>query len=248
MQDVQQKLQDNLYVIPYHYLDLALEEYKWVYSVEYLTRLNNVVSLLEADDRALILDAGCGDGRLCFELRKMGYRVVGVDFSEQAIGFAKVLNPDVEFFVQDLAELDLPYQFSAAVLMETLEHIIPEKVPVVLEKLVCHLKPGGRLIITVPSQLLPLSPKHYQHFSPEKLEAILSPLVTVKQILGYAEKNTHYYVFKYMRKIATVLFPVGKKLSGFYRYLAWLRGYYERYVAIGDPYQSLGLIAVCEKE
>jgi 2-polyprenyl-3-methyl-5-hydroxy-6-metoxy-1,4-benzoquinol methylase len=174
-----QKAQEDQYTFPYHYLDVGLEEYASILSVEYLSYINIVKSLLGDTKSKYILDAGCGDGRFSYELRGSGARVIGVDYSQDAIRFAKTFNPEATFFVQDLKNLKINKKFDDIVLIETLEHILPVEIPKVLKALDKLLKKEGNLIITVPTTNSTVSEKHYQHFTEESLRQTLKNYFTV---------------------------------------------------------------------
>ena len=55
---------------------------------------------------ARILDIGCGLGREAFELAKLGYKVVGIDISEEVITQVKELvkekGHDIPFYTYDV--------------------------------------------------------------------------------------------------------------------------------------------------
>ena len=68
--------------------------------------------LVEADGRD-VLDVGCGDGRLSFELARQGARVFGIDPDEESIALARSETPRelrrrVRFEVADAAQAELP--------------------------------------------------------------------------------------------------------------------------------------------
>src|SRR3989338_2861512 len=100
---------------------------------------------------SIIFDFGCGSGYLVGELQKMDYDVRGMDFEKEAIDYGidsgvknlilgsgnKIKYPDGSF--------DLITSF------DTLEHIENEE-PVIKE-LIRVLKPGGKMIITVPAYM-----------------------------------------------------------------------------------------------
>src|SRR5438132_3885481 len=96
--------QEAQYSFPYHYSDLSEGAYKFA-NLSYLIRIATVKQMLSPYLGQLVLDAGCGDGRLCYELRNENIKVVGVDMSERAISFARAFNPEIEFFVQNLEDL-----------------------------------------------------------------------------------------------------------------------------------------------
>ncbi|MEE9239552.1 MAG: class I SAM-dependent methyltransferase [Thermodesulfobacteriota bacterium] len=239
--------QEALYNFPYHYLDLKVEEYKLLRSIEYLSYIELVKNLLKPYNGDLILDAGCGDGRLCYELKEDNVRIVGVDFSESAIAFAKAFNPDVKFLVQDLEQLHLPYKFDYIFLVETLEHFIPEKIPVILQKLSNVLAKDGKLIVTVPSRNLPMVQRHYQHFTKESLTRILEPHFKIVTIFGYSKIGYKRNIFDNLRRVGFLLYPLRSRIKSVRRFLHFLAGYYERNLAVDDPDKCRGLIGVCEK-
>lgn len=52
-----------------------------------------------------VLDAGCGTGYLSKKLHDQGARVTGIDFSERMIAIAQGRHPEIDFRVDDCAEL-----------------------------------------------------------------------------------------------------------------------------------------------
>jgi cyclopropane fatty-acyl-phospholipid synthase-like methyltransferase len=48
-----------------------------------------LTQVLKCEPRAHILDVPCGNGRLCFELARRGFRVTGIDISEEFISEAR---------------------------------------------------------------------------------------------------------------------------------------------------------------
>lgn len=118
---------------------------------------------LEYDKSLAILDAGCGTGRHAIELSKRGYRVTGVDLSENQLERArqKALEQSlqVDFLQGDLRKLDWREMFDAVLmlceggfpLMETDEMNFQ-----ILQNVTTVLKPGGKLIFTTLNGLFPL--------------------------------------------------------------------------------------------
>lgn len=242
-----QRIQEGEYDFPYHYLDLKVDIYRLIRRIEYLSLLDRVKNLLQPFQEQRVLDVGCGDGRFCYELKNEKVKVVGVDFSESAIRFAKAFNPEVEFFVQDIRKLNLPCNFDYALLIETLEHIPPEEVPKVLEKLSDILKRKGKLIVTVPSKNLSLSEKHYQHFTKESLESTLQGYFRITKIEGHSKIGIKRNIFTNLKRMGIFLFPFRNKLlmDSFYRFL---KGYYKKHLETCNPEEGRRLIAVCEKK
>lgn len=80
---------------------------------EYLTRNDRgltdaerkVVERYFVDKSARVLDVGCGTGRTTGPLAERGFDVVGADISERMVAAAREAHPDVEFRVEDAADL-----------------------------------------------------------------------------------------------------------------------------------------------
>jgi len=95
-----------------------------------------------------IVDVGCGEGYVLSRLKSP--TIVGVDVSEAAVRQAAHASDAV--VIRSYAE-SLPFcdsYFDAAICSEVLEHTInPKKV---LEELVRVVRPGGRIILSIPNE------------------------------------------------------------------------------------------------
>lgn len=242
----EQSHQEALYYYPYHYDDLVKGIYKYS-NIQYLYRLEMIKNLLRPFEGQYVLDAGCGDGRLCYELKKENLKVVGADMSERAIAFARAFNPDLEFYVQDLENLKIPHSFDYIVLMETLEHLIPEKIGIVLDNISKHLKENGKLIITVPSVNRRLDPKHYQHFTAASLTETVSSHFRVKEIFGYDLVGYNRGIFDNLNRLGLLLHPFSYRIRSINRYYSFLYNLYAKKIGTGDPELCSGIVAVCDK-
>ena len=72
-----------------------------------------------------VLDIGCGNGALAYDLSKKAEKVIGIDLDKGNIKVAKkrYSAPNIEYLVGDVTK-DLPNQkFSAIILSNVLEHI-----------------------------------------------------------------------------------------------------------------------------
>ena len=130
-----------------------------------------------------VLDVGCGGGLLLALLRDRGFRVLGLDASEEAAGVAWKRN-GVPVFVGDLAHAPLRNGTSAVVSMyHVVEHLPdPEAYLRAAREL---LVPNGRLIVQVPNirswQFHILGsrwngadvPRHLHNFRPKDLRRLL---------------------------------------------------------------------------
>jgi 2-polyprenyl-3-methyl-5-hydroxy-6-metoxy-1,4-benzoquinol methylase len=244
----EQKHQEEEYTFPYHYNDLASEHNKILRSTEYLDLLDQVKNTLNPFNGQAILDVGCGDGRLCYQIKNENCKIVGVDYSERAISFARAFNPSVDFYVQDIENLNLPLKYDVVILMEIIEHFIPAKIPVILSNIQKVLKDDGKLIITVPSTNISLHPKHYQHFTEESLAKTLKSYFKIIKINGYHKTCFKKSVFNFLLKFGHFLYPFRNKIGLMKSYFTYIDRYYKKNISTGKPGECDGLIAVCVKD
>ncbi len=177
----EQLIQETEYGFPYHYIPSLengnfslVRKLRWAH--EYLSYLRFILDKLGEIKFDSLLDVGCGEGRFMREAEQRfpGKELVGIDFSERAIRYAQLLNPNLTFLCGDVANHELfEKQFDVITLIETLEHVPPDEVASFVRSLRGRLKRDGVLVITVPSKNLNLVPKHYQHFSKSTLAAAL---------------------------------------------------------------------------
>lgn len=180
------------------------------------------IDLLEKEKlTGKLLDAGCGDGRFLQELKTRGARhLFGIDVSERAISFARLLLSEVELRVARVEEL--PFEaafFDVVFLIETLEHIPPGEIPAVLGELRRVLQPDGQLILSVPSPNQPLQKKHHQHFSLESLRNALQPFFEIEEAIGQDVAGSH--PVKLLGKFSDNRFWQIKPLARWYNRVIW---------------------------
>jgi SAM-dependent methyltransferase len=101
--------------------------------------------LARVADGARILDVCCGTGHLAALLAARGYRVTGVDVSEEMIRHARENAPSAEFHVADASRFRLPALFDAAVsTFDSLNHLVAkEALEAALRNTAAALKPGA---------------------------------------------------------------------------------------------------------
>ena len=144
-----------------------------------LSRARKINSLMKGKT-GKVLDIGCGRGHMLSELRKNGWDVEGIEFSDQSSVYArKVLNLPVRI-CSDMDYSKYPdNNFDVVTLWHCLEHIQGSRA--LLTTLQRILKKNGLLIIEVPlfsSWQAKLSggkwfhldaPRHFYHFSTKSL-------------------------------------------------------------------------------
>lgn len=108
---------------------------------------------------SLLLDIPCGNGRIARELWRRGYRVTGIDISEEFITEARAAAPDVEWILADMLTLDRVAQYDAAFCLgNSFCYMPPEDTERFVSRVAQALKPGSMFIAdtgTAAESLLP---------------------------------------------------------------------------------------------
>lgn len=178
----QETIQEGQYSFPYHYLTISNnEDFTLSKSIQWGLMHESYIRLIAKQVTEMqpkkVLDAGCGEGRVLYELEKKLNltEFVGIDISERALHFARAFTKRSKFLVHDITEKPVIGNFDLCVSIEVIEHIRPEEIPNYIKNIAGSLEIGGRLILTTPTTNIPTSKKHYQHFTKEKLEEYLLP-------------------------------------------------------------------------
>lgn len=168
------QLQESQYSFPYHYLphfdlyDRVSLSRKLRWGLEYLCYQKHLQEKVVALNPASVLEVGCGDGYLIGGLPTTINKRVGVDLSEKAIAFAKAFHPECDFYIQDAAEMK--ETFDIVVAIEVIEHISDKLLPHFLNTLAERVKDHGRVLISAPTTVTPLTKKHYRHYTIDLLK------------------------------------------------------------------------------
>ena len=111
-----------------------------------------------------VLDAGCGTGRVARELARRGVDVVGVDLDPDMLVTSRRRSPDLQWVQADLASFDLGRTFDVAVAAGNVMILLtPRTEPLVLARLVRHLRPEGLLIAGFQVRAEHLTLAEYDH-------------------------------------------------------------------------------------
>jgi SAM-dependent methyltransferase len=162
--------QESEYAFPYHYIPHPARKWgirrhrvmKWAF--EYLCYQYHVIDLIRSLNPESVLEVGCGDGFMIGSLGEAIPRRAGADFSERAILFARAFHPGVKFHAGDAADVEGEFDVVAAV--EVVEHIPDEGVSGFLRTLFEKTRSGGKVVISVPSVVVPVNhKKHFRHYT-----------------------------------------------------------------------------------
>jgi SAM-dependent methyltransferase len=136
----------NLHRLHWFHNNTAKQELRW----------NEILRMVapRADDT--LLDLGCAVGEYTFRLAPLVGRVIGVDFSPDAIAIASqraaALDVQVEFLQTSVTDLSaIPSaSITKALAADLVEHITDETLDAMLQEVWRVLRPGGTLSIYTP--------------------------------------------------------------------------------------------------
>lgn len=104
----------------------------------------DVLALIEHKPGAFAVDLGCGNGTLTQELKNRGYRVLGIDASQDMLDLARKNYPDIEFMLADATEFKLP-QKADIIFSNAVFHWINQQ-QALIQNLFQNLKDTGELV------------------------------------------------------------------------------------------------------
>lgn len=180
-----QAIQRGQYVFPYHqipHIDLRGDGQRvrlLPWGFEYLIYMRRIADIIAAEEPASVLDVGCGDGFLLNSLPDAIDRL-GVDIDAHALTFAQAFG-SAKFRETDVA--DVTETFDVVCAVEVLEHVPDDGVAQFLRSCAARLRAGGLFVLSVPSDNVPESKKHFRHYNTRLLEDHLAAAgMTVESI------------------------------------------------------------------
>jgi ubiquinone/menaquinone biosynthesis C-methylase UbiE len=173
--------QEDLYHLPYHWMLRSFQR------VSTELRNQTVVKALSFGAGHRILDLGCGDGFFTGYLKRKFAEsfVVGADYFLRAIRFARIMTNDNPYVAASAMALSFKSGcFDAVFLMDVIEHLDCENRKQALREVARALRPGGVIVVTVPSNRLPVIPMHYHHFDTGSLARLMQEHFTEVEVTG----------------------------------------------------------------
>lgn len=133
-------------------------------------KFKRVWKFVDVKEGDKVLDLGCGRGELVYYAAKCGAKVLGLDYSEDAIKIAREtvkglpteMQSDVVLVAGTAEDFDFPDIYDYVFMVETAEHMHEWQLRQLILKMRKHLKPGGQWILTTPNYL------YEKYFEPVK--------------------------------------------------------------------------------
>ena len=104
-----------------------------------------------------VVDVGCSVGLFAIEFAKKGYRSLGIDFDEESLKIARMLNSEentnATFQQMDAANLNISTPIDIAICFDLFEHLHDDEIGSLLVSLRHNLHPHGSLVFhTLPME------------------------------------------------------------------------------------------------
>ena len=154
---------------------------------------NSVIDLIEAEKNSFVLDLGCGNGALTKALYEKGYRVMGMDASEELLELARKNYSSIEFVHGDAVNFTLSEPVDVVFSNAVFHWIDKERQPDMLKCVYNVLKKGGQFV--------------FEFGGHGNNQRILSALAKIFAEYGYRYKMSFY--FPTISEYATLLEETG---------------------------------------
>lgn len=106
----------------------------------------DVLKLIDAPAGSSVLDLGCGNGALTKKLKELGFRVQGMDSSDDMLTIARQNNPAILFEKGDATHFTLPDPVDVIFSNAVFHWIDEDKQDALATHIANALKPGGTLV------------------------------------------------------------------------------------------------------
>lgn len=131
------------------------------------TDLARIAAALQLRPGSRLLDAGCGSGQFAVAFARLGCQVTGVDLApamiERARARAAAAGVEIAWRIGDIARLPEPLAVYDAIHARVVLQFLQDPVAA-LRELRRVLKPGGRLLASVPGALSPIYGRSWRRF------------------------------------------------------------------------------------
>ena len=211
----------NEYIYPYHW---AWEGFfKKVYEFPVKSSLN----FFSKSD--VVLDVGCGDGKLTSLVAPHVKSIIGVDNQEYPLKFARLIFDklnikNAKFEVGDITKLKYKNNsFDKVVCWDVIEHVPKDIAAKGIKELIRVLKHDGRLFLTTPNRKElrgrffghKIIDKHYYEYTRDELISMFSVYLVDINVSGYyippiIPKSEHFSTIWPLRNIFYFLIKAGK--------------------------------------
>lgn len=131
-------------------LGVSCPEHGWVPTPAYTVRRDRILRHIKSLPTGRIIEFGCGAGGILYDLAQMGFQCEAVELSETARETARYINAGFDNVrIDERITDETPARYDYVLAFEVLEHIEDDQAA--LDSWVSLLKPGGRIVLSVPA-------------------------------------------------------------------------------------------------
>jgi len=146
----------------------------------------------------LILEAGCGTGRVVKFMHNLGYDIEGIELNAEIINKVKQFHPELKLIAGDILNIHRDDNYYGGIVSFGVVEHFPKGLELPLQELYRVLKPGGIAVITVPCfnklrQIKYFFDKTFSTLSPKKNNLIRD--LFGKERLVRNRDGFKYYVY-----------------------------------------------------
>lgn len=202
-----------------HYFEGHLARYN---SVVYSQRVKHVERFLGDVTGTRVLDLGCGVGFFGGLAAARGADVVGLDFSEAALGIAIKEQPAIPYVRGDATGVPFPdASFDVVLLNDIIEHLAEGPGRRMIEEVFRVLRPGGRLVVDTDNDAFIMQRKGLKRINDwlERGTPQREALAEIKK--SYTAPTLHIKIYT-VDELRRLLESVGFRIDAFdtYAYIA----------------------------
>lgn len=107
--------------------------------------------ILNENRQNLVLDAGCGSGAFSIRLAKEGFKVIGIDLSEDLIRLAQTKTiENLQFHIGDILKIPFSNNYFDLIFCGAIIHHLPDKISDISKEFNRVLKSGGKIYFFEP--------------------------------------------------------------------------------------------------
>lgn len=121
-----------------------------------------------------VLDVGCQEGYIAYQLAKQGWKVTAVDCCHRWIEMGKLKYPGVNFVEGFLEDQAFDQKFDFVLCTETLEHVLDSERDKFMTSLVKAAKAGAIIFMSVPIPEYGEHPTHAHVYGKKEFRAYVS--------------------------------------------------------------------------
>jgi len=147
-------------------------------------------------ENSKILDIGMGYGHVELALNKFGCKSTGINISDDFIDTEMLKKNNIDLEILDVEQHNFPMKdntFDTVIFTEVMEHFLFSPIPC-LQEIHRVLKPGGKLILTVPSAIT-LPKRIYPWFGFQTRSSVKKFYTVKRNVFGRPYFDRHNRLF-----------------------------------------------------